>query len=145
MTHILLCLLSFVLYGTVRSDECHLTPVIHVLQHPGCIPKPIPSFACTGRCTSYVQVQMSSPTICHYNIKSVLSRYQGARSGRQREVVCVVRRWGRKRQQWLCSVLKLHMMNLKSERWDWLMANFIWLINIYIYLVGDKSSCQLHV
>ena len=39
-----------------RADECHLTPVIHVLQHPGCIPKPIPSFACTGVCTSYVQV-----------------------------------------------------------------------------------------
>merc|ERR1712243_252009 len=33
------------------SDECHLTPVIHVLQYPGCIPKPIPSFACTGKCT----------------------------------------------------------------------------------------------
>jgi len=41
------------------SDECHLTPVIHVLQYPGCIPKPIPSFACTGRCTSYVQVSGS--------------------------------------------------------------------------------------
>ena len=41
------------------GDECHLTPVIHVLQHPGCIPKPIPSFACTGRCTSYVQVSGS--------------------------------------------------------------------------------------
>ena len=54
------------------GDECHLTPVIHVLQYPGCmyslcthqilimysgIPKPIPSFACTGRCTSYVQVR----------------------------------------------------------------------------------------
>ena len=38
------------------GDECHLTPVIHVLQHPGCIPKPIPSFACSGKCTSYVQV-----------------------------------------------------------------------------------------
>ena len=66
----------------VRADECHLTPVIHVLQvvigsknkdfpsvwfapenlisqYPGCIPKPIPSFACTGRCTSYVQVKSS--------------------------------------------------------------------------------------
>ena len=27
-------------------------------QYPGCIPKPIPSFACTGRCTSYVQVTL---------------------------------------------------------------------------------------
>lgn len=39
-----------------RADECHIIPVIHVLQHPGCVPKPIPSFACQGRCTSYVQV-----------------------------------------------------------------------------------------
>lgn len=38
------------------SDECSLTPVIHVLQYPGCVPKPIPSFACIGRCGSYVQV-----------------------------------------------------------------------------------------
>ncbi|GIX96769.1 hypothetical protein CEXT_262101, partial [Caerostris extrusa] len=29
--------------------------VIHVLQQPGCIPKPIPSFACQGSCSSYVQ------------------------------------------------------------------------------------------
>ena len=36
--------------------ECHLRPVIHILQHHGCIPKPIPSFACYGTCTSYVQV-----------------------------------------------------------------------------------------
>lgn len=38
------------------SDECSLTPVIHVLQYPGCVPKPIPSFACIGKCGSYVQV-----------------------------------------------------------------------------------------
>ena len=46
---------ALVLVPGVLSDECHLTPVIHVLQHPGCIPKPIPSFACPGRCTSSVQ------------------------------------------------------------------------------------------
>ncbi|XP_034938167.1 partner of bursicon-like [Chelonus insularis] len=40
-------------------DECQVTPVIHVLQYPGCIPKPIPSFACTGRCSSYLQVSGS--------------------------------------------------------------------------------------
>ncbi len=39
------------------KEECHLRPVIHVLQHPGCIPKPIPSFACYGTCSSYVQVR----------------------------------------------------------------------------------------
>jgi len=47
------------LVGAILGDECHLTPVIHVLQHPGCIPKPIPSFACNGKCTSYVQVSGS--------------------------------------------------------------------------------------
>ena len=40
------------------ADKCHLTPVFHVLKYPGCIPKPIPSFACTGKCTSYVQVSV---------------------------------------------------------------------------------------
>ena len=49
---------SLVLFsGGAAADECHLTPVIHVLQFPGCTPKPIPSFACAGRCTSYVQVR----------------------------------------------------------------------------------------
>merc|ERR1712211_128970 len=52
-------LMPIFLANHVLADECHLTPVIHVLQHPGCIPKPIPSFACTGRCTSYVQVSGS--------------------------------------------------------------------------------------
>ncbi len=46
------------------SDECHLTPVIHVLQYPGCTPKPIPSYACTGRCTSYVQVCTAHILLC---------------------------------------------------------------------------------
>uniref|UniRef100_T1JJS2 Bursicon n=1 Tax=Strigamia maritima TaxID=126957 RepID=T1JJS2_STRMM len=41
------------------ADECHITPVIHVLKYPGCNQKPIPSFACQGRCTSYVQVSGS--------------------------------------------------------------------------------------
>ncbi|XP_050302650.1 bursicon [Anthonomus grandis grandis] len=41
------------------TDECQVTPVIHVLQYPGCVPKPIPSYACTGRCASYIQVSGS--------------------------------------------------------------------------------------
>jgi hypothetical protein len=41
------------------KDECQVTPVIHVLQYPGCVPKPIPSFACTGRCSSYLQVTLT--------------------------------------------------------------------------------------
>jgi len=43
----------------IAADECKLSPVIHVLRYPGCIPKPIPSFACIGKCTSYVQVSGS--------------------------------------------------------------------------------------
>lgn len=42
--------------SSVASDNCQVTPVIHVLQYPGCVPKPIPSFACAGRCSSYLQV-----------------------------------------------------------------------------------------
>ncbi|XP_002053932.2 bursicon isoform X2 [Drosophila virilis] len=41
------------------GDDCQVTPVIHVLQYPGCVPKPIPSFACVGRCASYIQVSGS--------------------------------------------------------------------------------------
>ncbi|XP_015794519.1 bursicon-like [Tetranychus urticae] len=41
------------------SKGCHLRPVIHVLSHPGCLSKPIPSFACHGSCSSYVQVSGS--------------------------------------------------------------------------------------
>ncbi|XP_066598729.1 partner of bursicon-like [Prorops nasuta] len=40
-------------------DECTATPVMHVLQYPGCLPKQIPSYACTGRCSSYLQVSGS--------------------------------------------------------------------------------------
>uniref|UniRef100_A0A182TIQ1 DAN domain-containing protein n=1 Tax=Anopheles melas TaxID=34690 RepID=A0A182TIQ1_9DIPT len=29
------------------------------MQYPGCVPKPIPSFACIGRCASYIQVSGS--------------------------------------------------------------------------------------
>ncbi|XP_076647059.1 cuticle-tanning hormone bursicon [Halictus rubicundus] len=41
------------------GDECQATPVIHFLQYPGCVPKPIPSYACKGRCSSYLQVSGS--------------------------------------------------------------------------------------
>ncbi|XP_065221449.1 uncharacterized protein LOC135846344 [Planococcus citri] len=41
------------------GNNCQVTPVLHVLQYPGCIPKPIPSYACTGRCSSYLQVSGS--------------------------------------------------------------------------------------
>lgn len=45
-------------YAASTTDECQVTPVIHVLQYPGCVPKPIPSFACIGRCASYLQVKI---------------------------------------------------------------------------------------
>lgn len=66
----MLLLLSFSRLG-IRADECQLTPVIHVLQYPGCMPKPIPSFACTGKCTSYVQVNKKKGAT---NIGKVLTR-----------------------------------------------------------------------
>ncbi|UXI23133.1 hippocampus abundant transcript 1 protein-like [Sarcoptes scabiei] len=44
---------------SIQMSECHLRPVIHILQRSGCIPKPIPSFACYGTCNSYVQVSNS--------------------------------------------------------------------------------------
>ncbi|XP_023288144.1 bursicon [Orussus abietinus] len=56
---LLVCCLLGATKAIVGGDECQLTPVIHVLQYPGCIPKPIPSFACTGRCSSYLQVSGS--------------------------------------------------------------------------------------
>lgn len=48
--------LKSVNHAASTADECQVTPVIHVLQYPGCVPKPIPSFACIGRCASYLQV-----------------------------------------------------------------------------------------
>lgn len=62
LTVLAMCSMAFAESGngvvvTARSsDDCQVTPVIHVLQYPGCVPKPIPSFACTGRCSSYLQV-----------------------------------------------------------------------------------------
>lgn len=49
------------------GDDCQVTPVIHVLQYPGCVPKPIPSFACVGRCASYIQVGIESQSINQFN------------------------------------------------------------------------------
>ncbi|XP_065164158.1 bursicon-like [Atheta coriaria] len=54
-----MCLDPRMTKGTTSTDECQVTPVIHVLQYPGCVPKPIPSFACIGRCASYLQVSGS--------------------------------------------------------------------------------------
>ncbi len=42
-------------FGWAKGDECKLVPVKHVLEHPGCEAKQFASFACVGKCTSYVQ------------------------------------------------------------------------------------------
>merc|ERR1712223_1888522 len=55
----LLAFLIAVCVSQIQADECHLTPVIHKLQYPGCQEKRIPSYACVGRCTSYVKVSGS--------------------------------------------------------------------------------------
>lgn len=69
-------IILIVLAGVTEADECSLTPVIHVLQYPGCVPKPIPSFACMGKCTSYVQVwQLFSIS---FIITFVMDRLRGA-------------------------------------------------------------------
>ncbi|KAL6431464.1 hypothetical protein ACFW04_007221 [Cataglyphis niger] len=56
---LLMCLLYESAEAIVGVDECHATRVIHFLQYPGCVPKPIPSYACRGRCSSYLQVSGS--------------------------------------------------------------------------------------
>ncbi|CAG7820671.1 unnamed protein product [Allacma fusca] len=43
----------------ISAEDCKLTPVYHNLQSPGCNSITIPSFACVGKCTSYVQVSGS--------------------------------------------------------------------------------------
>ena len=55
----LLAFLIAVCVSQIQADECHLTPVIHKLHYPGCQEKRIPSYACVGRCTSYVKVSGS--------------------------------------------------------------------------------------
>lgn len=54
----IICFVGDMKLASRNSDECQVTPVIHVLQYPGCVPKPIPSFACIGRCSSYLQVRI---------------------------------------------------------------------------------------
>ncbi|XP_018054700.1 PREDICTED: bursicon [Atta colombica] len=56
---LLICLLYGATEAIVGVDECQATRVIHFLQYPGCVPKPIPSYACRGRCSSYLQVSGS--------------------------------------------------------------------------------------
>ena len=65
---------------TSATDECSLTPVIHVLQYPGCVPKPIPSFACIGKCGSYVQVNyFLVKTKCQEIFESLFFKVSGSK------------------------------------------------------------------
>ncbi|XP_073955205.1 cuticle-tanning hormone bursicon isoform X1 [Choristoneura fumiferana] len=41
------------------GQDCVMTPVVHILKHPGCQPQLIPSYACVGKCSSYLQVSGS--------------------------------------------------------------------------------------
>ncbi|KAK9739784.1 Bromodomain [Popillia japonica] len=41
------------------TDDCRLTPAIRRIKYEGCSSKPIPTFGCTGRCSSYLQVSGS--------------------------------------------------------------------------------------
>lgn len=75
------------------TDECQVTPVIHVLQYPGCVPKPIPSFACIGRCASYIQARSNlSLTKSGYLLLILqLFRYLEVKSGRWKDLACAVK------------------------------------------------------
>ncbi|XP_013791645.1 bursicon-like [Limulus polyphemus] len=42
-----------------KADDCQLRPVMHVLKFPNCRVHVIPSFACQGTCSSYVEVSGS--------------------------------------------------------------------------------------
>ncbi|KAL2746941.1 bursicon isoform X1 [Vespula maculifrons] len=64
ITSLVMCILFENTKAIVGIDECQATPVIHFLQYPGCIPKPIPSYACRGRCSSYLQVVTKAPLEC---------------------------------------------------------------------------------
>lgn len=83
------------------GDDCQVTPVIHVLQYPGCVPKPIPSFACVGRCASYIQVRINSSNIFD-SIKKIVTaptlvyiylyiRYLVVKFGKWNVHVCVAK------------------------------------------------------
>jgi hypothetical protein len=44
------------LMSDYQPTACQLVQVVHLVRHPGCQPKAIASFACSGSCTSYVRV-----------------------------------------------------------------------------------------
>lgn len=99
----------------IPADECQVTPVIHILQQPGCIPKPIASYACMGRCTSYVQVSTGLIKI-KTRVRRFYCRFLGAKFGKWNGLACVVRNLAKGRLQSHFSVLKRNPGRENLER-----------------------------
>ena len=76
----------------IKADECHLTPVIHKLQYPGCQEKRIPSYACVGRCTSYVKVRFKLKEIVGNMHLFIIYRYLDPKFGRRKGHACAVKK-----------------------------------------------------
>jgi len=100
------------------SDDCQVTPVIHVLQYPGCVPKPIPSFACTGRCSSYLQVnECSEYNFFKYTMAfCFLTRFLGLKYGKWKGLACVVKRVVNEKLQYRSFVQKPNKARKNLER-----------------------------
>lgn len=98
------------------TDECQVTPVIHVLQYPGCVPKPIPSFACIGRCASYIQVRSDLPLrkILVFITDFKIFRYLEVKSGRWKDPACVVKNQVNEKLQYHYFARKLNQVKENS-------------------------------
>lgn len=110
------------------SDDCQVTPVIHVLQYPGCVPKPIPSFACTGRCSSYLQVYVTLKFLMtypgsagrfyyYYFFFPVSIRFPGRKYGKWRGLACAVRRAANGKRRYRFFVPKPNRARKSLERY----------------------------
>ena len=112
---------------SLSREDCRLRPIIHQLKYPGCIPKSIPSFACQGHCSSYVQVSMrlvsrflcdKSSYIFFFLFHTQSCNNDSHRSldlsfGRSSDLACVVKKVENARQRQEFSVQNT---NLDSER-----------------------------
>lgn len=121
--------------GASSADECQVTPVIHVLQYPGCVPKPIPSFACTGRCASYIQVNMFYKNFNQWYSPLLSSRYQEVKFGKWNARVCVVKNRENVKLQFLYFVLKQNLEKGNLKRFENFFFVFYNAIIIRIYVI----------
>lgn len=103
------------------SDECQVTPVIHVLQYPGCVPKPIPSFACIGRCSSYLQVSGGNSRLEFFFFKKIYSlrmnRFRVVKFGKWSVRACAVKSLVNVKRLFHSFVQKQSQANENSERY----------------------------